>query len=73
MPTGPPKLLKVDQVAERLQVSPWSVYRLVARGDLPAVKLGTGPRVPIRVDADELQQFVYGQGQRVSARTKAWQ
>jgi excisionase family DNA binding protein len=73
MPTGPPKLLKVDQVAERLQVSPWSVYRLVARGDLPAVKLGTGPRAPIRVDADELHQFVYGQGQRVCAGTKAWE
>jgi excisionase family DNA binding protein len=61
MPAGAPKLLKVGQVAERLQISPWSVYRLVARGDLPAVKVGTGPRAPIRVDADELDAFLYGE------------
>jgi excisionase family DNA binding protein len=71
MPSDVQKLLKPAQVAERLQVSPWSVYRLVARGDLPAVKLGAGPRAPIRVDADELDQFVYGQGPE--KRTEAWQ
>ena len=56
-----PKLLTVDQVAARLQVSKWSVYRRVAEGQLPAVKLGAGPRAPIRVDADELEAFVYGE------------
>ncbi len=65
------KLLKPCQVAERLQVSVWSVYRRIESGELPAVRIGTGPRAPIRVDADELHQFVYGQGPE--KRTRAWQ
>ncbi len=56
--TAPPKLLTVEQVADRLQVSRWSVYRRVAEGQLPAMKLGDGPRSPIRVDADELDQWL---------------
>jgi excisionase family DNA binding protein len=72
MPSDAQKLLKPAQVAERLQVSVWSVYRRIGSGELPSVRIGTGPRAPIRVDADELHQFVYGQGQRVSARTRAW-
>ena len=52
------KLLTVGQVADRLQVSRWSVYRRVAEGQIPAVKLGTGPRAPLRVDADELEQWL---------------
>ena len=64
------KLLKPAQVAERLQVSIWSVYRRIESGELPAVRIGTGPRAPIRVDADELHQFVHGQDPE--KRTKAW-
>ena len=74
MPSGSEatqKLLKPAQVAERLQVSVWSVYRRIESGELPAVRIGAGPRAPIRVDADELHQFVYGQGPE--KRTKAWQ
>lgn len=66
------KLLTQSQVAEQLQISVWSVYRRISDGQLPAVKLGDGPRAPIRVDAAELHQFVYGQGQRVGTRAKAW-
>jgi excisionase family DNA binding protein len=54
------KLLKPSRVAERLQISVWSVYRRIESGKLPAVRIGTGPRAPIRVDAGELHQFVYG-------------
>lgn len=53
-------LLTVDQVAARLQVSKWSVYRRVQEG-LPAVKLGTGPRAPIRIDERELEQWLYAE------------
>jgi excisionase family DNA binding protein len=62
------KLLKPSQVAERLQVSVWSVYRRSESGELPAVRIGTGPRAPIRVDADELHQFPYGQGTPLNHR-----
>jgi excisionase family DNA binding protein len=59
---APPKLLTVDQVADRLQVSKWSVYRRVAAGELPAVKLGDGPRAPIRIDLGELVAWLYSEG-----------
>jgi hypothetical protein len=52
----------VKQVAHRLGLSPWSVYWRIANGELPAVKLGDGPRAPLRVDPDELERWVYGDG-----------
>jgi excisionase family DNA binding protein len=70
---GSPQLLKVAQVAERIQETPATVYRLIAAGVLPAIRLGSSRRSPLRVDAGELHEFVYGEGQRVSAGTKAWQ
>lgn len=42
------------EVAERLQVSLWTVYRKVESGEIPAVKLGTGKRSPVRIDPVEL-------------------
>ncbi|MFB9384665.1 helix-turn-helix domain-containing protein [Pseudonocardia petroleophila] len=38
-------LLTLDQVAERLQVSRWTVYQLIWAGDLPSVHLGRCHRV----------------------------
>ena len=34
-------LLTVAEVAERLRVSRWTVYRLVESGQLPAIKLAS--------------------------------
>jgi excisionase family DNA binding protein len=55
----PQNLLTVGEVAERLKVSRWSVYRRVEAGELPAVRLGSGPRAPIRVDERELEAWLY--------------
>ena len=55
-----PRLLTVDEVAERLGVHRITVYRRIARGDIPAVRLG-GHGAPLRVDADELERWLYGQ------------
>jgi excisionase family DNA binding protein len=49
-------LLSPAEVAERLGVSRKSVYRLVRSGELPAVKIGHA----VRVDPDELEQYIYG-------------
>lgn len=38
-------LLTLEQVAERLQVSRWTVYQLIWAGDLPSVHLGRCHRV----------------------------
>jgi excisionase family DNA binding protein len=47
-PGGRPdaRLLTVDQVAEMLQISRWSVYRLIWANDLRSVQIGRCRRVP---------------------------
>jgi excisionase family DNA binding protein len=40
------RLLTVDQVAELLQISRWSVYRLIWANDLHSVHIGRCRRVP---------------------------
>jgi len=52
-------LMTVHEVAERLRVSPPTVYRRIAAGELPAVRLGAGPRAPLRVDDQELRAWLY--------------
>jgi excisionase family DNA binding protein len=52
------KLLTVAEVAERLQVSLWTVYRKVESGEIPAVRLGTSKRSPVRVDPAELDEWL---------------
>jgi len=66
----PQKLLTVGQVAERLQVSKWSVYRRVAERQIPAVKLGTGPRSPLRVDERELERWLYSDENEANERVR---
>jgi excisionase family DNA binding protein len=52
------KLLTVDEAAELLRVSKWSVYRRIYDGSIPALKLGSGPRAPIRIDESELESWL---------------
>jgi excisionase family DNA binding protein len=53
------KLLTVEQVAERLQVSKWSVYRRIEAGELPAIRLGSTNRAPLRISERELQAWLF--------------
>jgi excisionase family DNA binding protein len=39
-------LLTVDQVADLLQISRWSVYRLIWANDLRSIQIGRCRRVP---------------------------
>ena len=50
------RLLTIQQVARYLQISRASVYRLIGRGELKAVKVGRCRRIA----ADDLQRFVEG-------------
>lgn len=43
-----PDLLTLTQVAERLQLSRWSVYQLIWAGELPSVHIGRSHRVRAR-------------------------
>lgn len=61
--TANAELLTVDEVAARLRMSKWSVYRRVEAGELPAVRLGFGPRAPIRVSERELEAWLFSEEQ----------
>ena len=48
------QLLKVEEVASRLGLSRSFVYRLIAEGNLPAIRLGK----VIRVKVSELETWI---------------
>jgi excisionase family DNA binding protein len=52
------RLLTVGEAALVLRQSPRSVRDKIAAGDLPALKIGSGPRAPIRIDAGELDAWL---------------
>jgi excisionase family DNA binding protein len=56
MPT--PDLLTLTQVAERLQVSRWSIYQLIWAGDLPSVHIGRCHRIR----AKDLETYIEALG-----------
>ena len=58
--TDSPLFVTVPQVARDLGVAPATVYRLIDRGQLPAVEFGTGERRGklVRVRAADLDRFI---------------
>jgi excisionase family DNA binding protein len=60
------RLLRVREVAERLNVSKSTAYNLIATGQLPAQQLG-GRGYSVRVDELELERFIYEQGEGAAA------
>lgn len=50
-----PALLTVTEAAAYLRISRRTVYRRIADGDLPALRLG--PRRPLRILRMELERF----------------
>jgi excisionase family DNA binding protein len=50
----PPRLLTVPDVADQVQVSPRTVWRWIADGSLPCVRIGR----MVRVDPDALERFL---------------
>ena len=50
-----PRLLKINEVAEILQVSKTTIYRLIQIGDLPAVHIGDEL---VRVRMVDLEKYI---------------
>ena len=50
--------LTVQQVADRLQVSPYVARQMVQRGDIRGFKLTDSPRAQWRIPARELELFI---------------
>ncbi len=46
--------MKIEDAAEKLQVSKSTVRRLIINGDLPAVKIGKS----VRIRSDDWEQFM---------------
>ena len=51
-------LLTVAEAAVELRQHPNTIRRKIAEGLIPAVRLGRGPRAPLRVRADSLDRFL---------------
>jgi excisionase family DNA binding protein len=60
----PDRLLSVSEVAEMVGVTPQSVGRWIRAGDLPAVRLGSGPAARLRVHRGDLAAFTEPVGRR---------
>jgi excisionase family DNA binding protein len=61
--TTPAPLLTIPEVARRLGLHRDTVYRKIERGEIPALRLGGG-HGPLRVDADELERWLYAEADR---------
>ena len=46
-----PKLLTIAEAATELRIHPWTLYRLIRRGEIAAVKVGG----QLRINADALR------------------
>lgn len=51
---GPPRYVKVPEIAARLGVSRMTVYRMVRRGQLPALRFGKN----FRIEAAAVDEYI---------------
>jgi excisionase family DNA binding protein len=51
-------LLTIPEVAQRVSVSRSTIRRRIDAGEIPAVKLGSTPQAPVRVDEHELERWI---------------
>ena len=58
------ELLTLQQVAQRLQISETTLYKLARKGEIPAIKVGNQWRFKI----DEIDKWL--EGQKVSEKKK---
>lgn len=62
------RLLKIPEVAERLQVSRAFVYELMSAGAIPAVSIGAARRVPESALDTYITKLVAEQRDRTAGR-----
>jgi excisionase family DNA binding protein len=53
-----PHLLTVKEAAQVLRCSEWTVRAKVSSGQIPALRLGDGPKSPIRISARDLDDWL---------------
>lgn len=57
--TAEPKLLNIERLAERWDLSKWSVRRLILNGELKSVTIGARRLVPLS-EVERAEQFGVG-------------
>jgi len=55
----PSKLLKADELAERLRCSKSGIYKLAASGRIPHVRLGEAVGGAVRFDFEEVRDALH--------------
>jgi excisionase family DNA binding protein len=65
------ELFTVAETAERLRLSRKSIYDRLERGELSALRLGEGPKAPLRITSSELDRFLEQAGKRQRKRVAA--
>ena len=56
---NPLQLLTVRETAEVLRQSEWSVRQKIGRGEIPALRVGVGPRAPFRILRADLERWLF--------------
>ena len=60
-------LLTLAEVADRLRVSTRTVKRILSRGELPSVRLTSGPGPTVRIREKDLNTYIEGRLRRGAA------
>jgi len=63
--TAEPKLFSVERLAERWDLSKWSVRRLIVNGDLKSVTIGARRLIPLN-EVERAEQFGVGTPRKAS-------
>ena len=56
--TAEQRYLTPREVAEVLRTSRKTIYRKIASGELPSIRLGAGPRAAVRIDPSDLDAYL---------------
>jgi len=53
------QLLTVRETAQVIRQSEWSVRQKIGRGEIPALRVGVGPRAPFRILRADLERWLF--------------
>ena len=48
--------ISITEAAQVLGIDHQTVRRMISRGELPAYRIGAGPRAPIRLDIEDVER-----------------
>lgn len=64
------KLLTIKDLCEKFRVSPSVIYEKVANKEIPHIRLGSGPKAPIRFNEKDIEAWV--ESLQVKAIVRPW-